>query len=415
MHVASAIRLCLNAAFTEPEIPMKDRTRVIHPQEVRLPADNRSLVPPIYQSVKFEMDRIDEALRGLRGERPGFFYTRSSNPTNRQLELLLADMQRREDCIVSGSGVAAVSTALLSLCKAGDHILCFVETYGPTRVMIRQLLAKFGVDYTMLSIEDDAGIERVLAERPTRLVFFESPTNPVTKIADIERLTRAARARGALAVMDNTFAGFHNHGQYDVDLFIHSLTKYASGHGDVMGGAIIGNEELVKSIRPDASTLGPVLDPHAAFLMLRGLKTYYLRYEAQAAAALRIATWLEAHPDVTVVRYPGLESHPRHALARKQMREFGTIVTFDLKGGLDEARVFAESLELFAMTASLGSVDSLIMPPHFMQPREFTAEQRAASLVTPSTVRLSIGAEDPEDLIADLEQAFGRVRGASSS
>ncbi len=389
---------------------MKDRTRVIHPREVQLPPDNRSLVPPIYQSVKFEIDRIDEALRGLRGERPAFFYTRSSNPTNRQLELLLADMQGREDCIVSGSGVAAVSTALLSLCRAGDHILCFVETYGPTRVMIRHLLAKFGVEYTMLSIEDDAGIERVLAERPSRLVFFESPTNPVTKIADIERLTGAARAHGALTVMDNTFAGFHNHGQYDVDLFIHSLTKYASGHGDVMGGAIIGNVELVKGIRPDASTLGPVLDPHAAFLMLRGLKTYYLRYEAQAAAALRIAGWLATHSDVAAVRYPGLESHPRHALARKQMREFGTIVTFDLKGGLEEARVFTESLELFAMTASLGSVDSLVMPPQFMQPREFTAEQRAASLVTPATVRLSIGAEDPDDLIEDLDAALRQMR-----
>jgi cystathionine beta-lyase/cystathionine gamma-synthase len=393
---------------------MKERTRVIHPQEVRLPPDNRPLVQPIYQSVKFEMDRIDEALRGLRGERPGFFYTRSSNPTNRQLELLVADMQRREDSIVSGSGVAAVSTALLSLCKAGDHILCFVETYGPTRVMIRHLLAKFGVEYTMLSIEDDAGIERVLAERPTRLVFFESPTNPVTKIADIERLTGAARAHGALTLMDNTFAGFHNHGQYDVDLFVHSLTKYASGHGDVMGGAIIGSSDLVKSIRPDASTLGPVLDPHAAFLMLRGLKTYYLRYEAQAAAALRIATWLEAHPDVSTVRYPGLPSHPRHALARKQMREFGTIVTFDLKGGLEEARIFTESLELFAITASLGSVDSLVMPPQFMQPREFTPEQRAASLVTPATVRLSIGAEDPDDLIADLGEALRKMREPAS-
>jgi len=389
---------------------MKDRTRVIHPRPVELPPDNRALVPPIYQSVKFEMERIDETLRGLRGERPGFFYTRSSNPTNRQLELLLAEMQRRDDCIVSGSGVAAVSTCLLSLLKAGDHIVCFVETYGPTRVLIRHLLAKFGVEYTMLSIEDDEGIEQVLAGRPTRLVFFESPTNPVTKIADIDRITSAARANGALTVMDNTFAGLHNHGQYDVDLFIHSLTKYASGHGDVMGGAIIGSSEMVKSIRPDASTLGPVLDPHAAFLILRGLKTYYLRYEAQAAAALRIASWLEGRPEVTAVRYPGLGSHPRHALARKQMREFGTIVTFDLRGGFDEAKVFTESLGLFAMTASLGSVDSLIMPPQLMQPREFTAEQRAASLVTPATVRLSIGAEDPDDLIADLEAAFGKMR-----
>lgn len=388
---------------------MKDRTRVIHPETVELPQDNRPLVAPIYQSVKFEIHRIDETLRGLRGERPGFFYTRSSNPTNRQLELLLAELQGREDCIVSGSGVAAVSSCLLSLCRSGDHILCFVETYGPTRVLIRHLLSKFGVSHTMLSIDDEQGIERVLGERPTRLVLFESPTNPVNKIADIAHITRTARAAGALTVMDNTFAGFHNHGQYDVDLFLHSLTKFASGHGDVMGGAIIGSRDQLKEIRPDASTLGPVLDPHAAFLLLRGMKTYFLRYQAQAAAAGRIAAWLEAHPRIRAVRYPGLASHPRHALAREQMKDFGTIVTLDLEGGLDEARTFVEALGLFAMTASLGSVDSLVMPPQLMQPREFTSEQRAASLIGESTVRLSIGAEDPDDLIQDLQQALARI------
>ncbi len=388
---------------------MKERTRAIHPPRITLPDDNRPLVAPIYQSVKFEMTGIDESLRAMRGQRPGFFYTRSSNPTNRQLEIILAQMQQREDCLVSGSGVAAVSTCLLSLCRAGDHILTFVESYGPTRYLIRHLMARYGVEHTLLSIEDDAGIERVLAERPTRLVMFESPTNPVTKIADIERLVAAAHAHGALAVMDNTFAGFHNHGQYDVDVFVHSLTKYASGHGDVMGGAIIGSEELVQSMRQDASTLGPVLDPHAAFLVLRGLKTYYLRYDAQAAAALRIAEWLEAQPQVSAVRYPGLASHPRHALARRQMREFGTIVTLDLVGGLDEAKVFVEALQLFAMTASLGSVESLVMPPHFMQPKEFTPEQVAASLLSKSTVRLSIGGEDPDDLVDDLRQALARL------
>lgn len=388
---------------------MKDRTRVIHQPDIEMPPDNRPLVAPIYQSVKFEIGRIEESLRALRGERPGFFYTRTSNPTNRQLEELLAGLQGREDCIVSGSGVAAVSSCLLSLCKAGDHILCFVETYGPSRYFMRRILGRFGVEHTLLSIEDDEGIEQALRERPTRLVFFESPTNPVTKVADIARICRAARAAGALTVMDNTFAGFHNHGQFDVDLFVHSLTKYASGHGDVMGGAIIGARELVKSMRQDTSTLGPVLDPHAAFLVLRGMKTYFLRYEAQSAAALRIAAWLEAHPAVARVRHPGLPSHPRHALARRQMHDFGTVVTFDLEGSMEDARVFVEALELFAITASLGSVESLVMPPHFMQPRDFTPGQVSVSGLTPSTVRLSIGAEDPDDLIADLDQALRKI------
>ncbi|MCU0975479.1 MAG: PLP-dependent aspartate aminotransferase family protein [Steroidobacteraceae bacterium] len=386
---------------------MKDRTRAIHPPVVEVPPDNRPLVAPIYQSVKFEFEEIAESLRSLRGERPGFFYQRNSNPTTRQLELTVAGLQGRDDCIVSGSGVAAISTALLSLCKAGDHVLCFVEAYGPTRAIIRGMLARFGVEHTLLSIEDDDGIERVLASRPTRLVVFESPTNPVNKIADIARITAAARGAGALTLLDNTFAGFHNHGQFDVNLFVHSLTKYASGHGDVMGGAIVARRELVEAIRPDAGNLGPVLDPHAAFLIQRGLKTYHLRYAAQSESALAIARRLEAHPRVRKVHYPGLPSHPRHELARAQMKDFGTVVTFDLAGGFEEARAFVESLELFAITASLGSVESLVMPPQFMQPRDFSPEQRRASAITESTVRLSIGAEDTEDLIADLEQALG--------
>lgn len=386
---------------------MKDRTRAIHPPAVDVPAGNRPLVPPVYQSVKFEFDTVAETEQLLRGQRPGYFYSRTSNPTTRQLELALADLQGRDDCIVAASGVAAMSSCLLALCKAGDHLLGFVESYGPTRHMVRRLLARFGVEHTLLSIEDDAAIERVLGERRTRLVVFESPTNPVNKVADIGRITAAARAAGALTVLDNTFAGFHNHGQFDVDIFVHSLTKYASGHGDVMGGAIIARRELCEVIRPDASLLGPVLDPHAAFLLLRGLRTYPLRFAAQAASALAIARWLEAHPRVARVHHPGLESHPRHALARAQMRDFGAVVSFDHAGSAEDVRAFVDALRLFAITPSLGSVESLVMPAQLMAPRDLDPAQRRTSLQTDTTVRLSIGAEDPEDLIADLEQALG--------
>src|SRR5579864_1260270 len=205
---------------------MKKTTRVNHPPPVDLAADNHAVVAPIYQSVKFEFDTLEETERHLRGERPGFFYTRTSNPTTRQLELLLAELQGREDCLVAASGVAAISQTLLALTKQGDHVVCFVETYNPSRYLIRRLLGRFGVSHTMLSIEDAAGVEKALAAQKTRLVVFESPTNPVTKIADITALTRMARAAGALTVLDNTFAGFHQHGAYDVDVFVHSLTKH---------------------------------------------------------------------------------------------------------------------------------------------------------------------------------------------
>ncbi|MGH8306625.1 MAG: aminotransferase class I/II-fold pyridoxal phosphate-dependent enzyme, partial [Steroidobacteraceae bacterium] len=228
---------------------MKKPTLVNHPPAVELPAGNRPVVAPIYQTVKFEFETLEETERFLRGERPGFFYSRTSNPTTRQLEQLLAQLQGREDCLVTASGAGAISQTLLALTRQGDHILCFVETYNPTRYLIRRLLGRFGVTHTMLSIEDVAGVERALAAQATRLVLFESPTNPVTKIADIAALTRLAHAAGALSVMDNTFAGFHQHGEYPVDVFLHSLTKYASGAGDVMGGAVIARTELIRALR----------------------------------------------------------------------------------------------------------------------------------------------------------------------
>lgn len=385
---------------------MKKSTLVNHPPNVDVPSDNRPVVAPIYQTVKFEFESLEDTLKGFRGERPGFFYMRASNPTTRQLELTLAEMQGRDDCLACASGVNAIAQALIALTKQGDHILCFVETYGPTRQIIRRLLGRFGVTHTMLSIEDLEGVDRVLRERPTKLVFFESPTNPVTKVADIAAITRMARAHGALTVLDNTFAGFHQHGEYDVDLFIHSLTKYASGSGDVMGGAVIGSAELLRPLRPEFSVLGGVLDPHAAFLIQRGLKTYFVRYREQCASSQAVAELLASHPAVTRVHYPGLPTHPQHALAKAQMREFGTIVSFDLRSGAEAGRRFTEALKLFTMAASLGSTESLVMAPQMMRTRELTPDQATVSGVTDGTVRLSIGLEECDDLLADVQQAL---------
>lgn len=385
---------------------MKKSTLVNHPPIVTVPPDNRPVVAPIYQTVKFEFEAVDETLRSLRGDRPGFFYLRSSNPTTRQLELTLAQLQGREECVVCGSGVGAIAQTLLSLTKAGDHVLCFIETYGPTRQIIRRTLAKFGVTHTMLSIEDLAGIERVLSSRPTRLIMFESPTNPVNKIADIAAITRLARAHGALTVLDNTFAGVHQHGQYEIDIFLHSLTKFVSGHGDVMGGAAIGNAAVIRALRPDFTLLGGVLDPHAAFLLQRGLKTYFVRYQSQSESAARVAAFLSTHPAVERTHYPGLLGAASNALARTQMSEFGTVVSFDLRSGAAGGRLFAESLKLFSMAASLGATESLVMPPQMLGSHDLNDELQAISGVTAGTVRLSIGLEDIDDLLEDLEQAL---------
>jgi cystathionine beta-lyase/cystathionine gamma-synthase len=382
---------------------MKPPTRVNHPPAVNLPPDNRPLVAPIYQSVKFTFDSVAESERESRGQRAGFQYSRVANPTLRQLELTLAELQGRDGCLLTSSGVAAANLAMLSLCKQGDHVLMFAEMYQPTRYMIRRVLSRYGIAHTMLSIEDIESIERTLAERPTRLIVFESPTNPVLKVASLERMTAAARAHGALTLLDNTFAGFHNHGQFDIDIFAHSLTKYASGHGDLMGGAVIARKELIDAMQTDALVLGFTLDPHTAFMIQRGLKTYSLRYERQCENALRIATFLEAQPQVARVRYPGLQSHPEHVLAERQMHEFGAMVTIELH---EDAAGFSEALQLFAISASLGSTESLVWPGRLINPRDFSAQERQWAGISERTARLSIGIEDADDLIEDLRQAL---------
>jgi cystathionine beta-lyase/cystathionine gamma-synthase len=385
---------------------VKKRTRVTHLPGVSLPPDNRPLVAPIYQSVKFTFDDVAETQKYFARKRDGFYYSRVSNPTLQQLEQALADLQERDACLLTASGIAAISNTLLALLKAGDHVVHFAESYQPTRAFIRRTLGRFGITSTMLSVTDYAAFEQTLAGTPTRLVVLECPTNPVLKVADLECVTSIARRHGALTLLDNTLAGLHNHGQYDVDLYAHSLTKFASGHGDVMGGAVIGHGELIESMRDDFIHLGPTLDPHAAYLLLRGLKTYFVRWDCQCRNAARVAEFLATHPAVARVRYPGLPSDPGHALAQRQMDSFGTMVSFDLAAGLEAGTRFCEALELFELTSSLGSTESLVVPPALQQPRGFTPQQIAWSDIGPGTVRLSIGIEDPDDLVDDLRAAL---------
>jgi cystathionine beta-lyase/cystathionine gamma-synthase len=390
---------------------MKPPTRVNHPPDIEIPVGNRPVVAPIYQSVKFEFESVAQTLAHFGGKQPGFYYQRDSNPTNRQLEQTLAAMQGRAEAIVCASGVAAIAGALLSLTKQGDHVLCFVETYGPTRHLIRRTLGKYGVTHSMLSVLDLAGIERELKARPTRLLIFESPSNPINRIADLAAITALARTHGALTLLDNTCAGLHQHGEFDIDVFLHSLTKFAGGHSDVMGGAVIANQELIGGLRPDFKVFGAVIDPHAAFLIQRGLKTYFLRYRAQSAQALEIAKFLSSQPTVSAVSYPGLPTDPGHSLARAQMSDFGCVVTFELAGGAAAAERLANALTLFARAASLGATESLVLPSQFMSTRDLTAEQVQISGIRPGTVRLSIGVEALEDLKADLQQALNAAAG----
>lgn len=390
---------------------MKKETRVTHPPKVSLLEANRAVVSPVYRSVKFTYASIADSLSD-EAKHQGFDYTRDSNPTTRELELLAAELQGRDDAIAVASGMAAVWLALLGNLKAGDRIVFFVESYRPSRVAVRRFLPQLDIEHVMLDLDDHTHIERELADSRTKLVLFESPTNPMLKIADIEKIVSAAKSSGVVTVLDNTFAGLHNHGQYDVDYYVHSLTKYANGHGDAMGGIVIGTKQRMKALRPLAVNMGSTMDPEVAFMVLRGLKTYALRYERHTANAQALAEFLEARPEVERVYYPGLASHPGHALARAQMQDFGGVLTFDLAGAdRDRCWAFIDALELFATTASLGSTESLVAPVKLYLGSDLSADEQRRAGIGDNTVRLAVGVEQIDDLKADLEQAFARALG----
>lgn len=386
---------------------MKPQTLVNHPALVNLPSDNYPLVEPIYQTVKFSFTDPKEIESLFIGERAGFFYGRIANPSVQQLANTLAQLQGREAGLCVGSGVAAITTVLFALLKQGDHVVMFLESYKPTRKIVGQLLKKFGVTSTVLSVLDTAAIERELQQRPTRLMIFESPTNPVLRIADIPHITKLCRRYGVTSVLDNTFAGIHNHAKFDIDVYVHSLTKFVGGHGDVLGGAIISNNALMKQFQETLIDVGPCMDPHAAYLFMRGLKTYFLRYERQCANALQVAAWLEKHPNVCNVSYPGLPSHPQHALAKAQMHDFGAMISFDLKkGGREDMFAMIARCKIFKLAASLGSTESLIAPSKVLYGFDLDDAQRKVAGINETTLRVSVGIEDCGDLISDLESAL---------
>ena len=389
---------------------MKKPTRVTHPKPVKLLTGNDPVVSPVHRAVKFTYPTIAGSLTAEAKEH-GFDYTRDSNPTTRELELTAAELQDRDDAIATGTGMAAIWLSLLGNLSAGDRVVIFVESYRPNRVAVRRFLPKLGVTFTMLSVHDLPAIERAFAEDDTKLVLFEAPTNPMLQVPDIEAIVALAQRHDVVTVLDNTFAGLHNHGRYAIDYFVHSLTKYANGHGDAMGGIVIGDKKRIKAIKPLAVNMGAVLDPGAAFLIARGLKTYYLRYERHSANALAIAQFLAQRKEVARVFYPGLPSDPGHALARKQMTDFGGVVTFDLAADKARTWAFVDALDLFTTTASLGSTESLVAPVQLYLGTDLSAEEQVRAQIQECTVRCAVGIEHVDDLVADIEQALRKTFG----
>ena len=384
---------------------MKKETRLAHHPRAKLPRGNESLVEPVYRSVKFTYEDIAASLKPeARAE--GFEYTRDANPTTRQLEQLTAELQGRDDAVCVSTGMASAWLAALGNLGAGDRVVCFLESYRPIRVMIRQRLSRLGIDHVLLSVHDLERLEKVFSADETKCLIFESPTNPMVQVPDIPAITTLARAHGVATILDNTFGGVHNHGQFEIDYYIHSLTKYASGHGDVMGGVVIADRERLRDLKPLATNMGATLDPGAAFLILRGMRTYALRYLRHSESALTLAEFLSGHPRVERVFYPGLPDDPGHKLASEQMDGYGGVLSFDLKGNGEQAWKFIDALQLFATVASIGSTESLVAPAKLYFAADLSDEECRRASIRENTIRLAVGLEDTGDLIADLEQAF---------
>ena len=377
----------------------KLNTRLNHPIRVTPSKDNPPLLAPVYQSVKFVVTEAESY-----GNQ--YIYTRVANPTLRQLEMLLADLQNKEECIVLSSGIAAITGALLGLLKSGDHIISFRELYKPARIFIRDTLPKFGIESSILKLTQLDELEQAIIPGKTKVIHFESPTNPNLEIADINRIIKIARKHNILVTMDGTFAGLHQHTHFDIDLMFQSLTKFGNGHGDVMAGSIAGKKSLIQQIRQMTITLGATLDPQSAALVERGLKTYLLRFERHVKNAGKVAEFLSQHPKVNKVFYPGLVEHRGHDLAKSQMTDMGAVVSFTLNPNGLNADQFAHKLKLIQFAVSLGSTESIICPTHLFFGDDLNSKDKEEMGINPYSLRLSVGLEDAEDLIEDLKHAL---------
>ncbi len=362
-------------------------------------AEHRAVINPIYQSATFSWENLDTM--------PRHDYTRVTNPNRSSLEEVLAELENARYCVAFSSGMASIIAAL-SLLQAGDHLLIASDIYGGTYRACNKLLPKQGVEVSEFDANDPDSL--LTAVRPnSKMVIFESPTNPTLKVCDIEAIARRAHECGLLSVVDNTFASpyLQNPIELGVDIVIHSTTKYISGHSDVIGGAVVTNDlSLHSQMLEYIKTVGSVPSPFDCWLTLRGVKTLALRMERHCSNAQAVAEHLASHPHVAKVFFPGLESDPGHAVAKKQMRGFGGMVSFEVAGTAAQTRRFAEACRVFQLAESLGGVESIIGYPPLMSHGCMTPEERAAMGINDTLIRLSIGIEDIEDLIEDLDLAL---------
>ena len=372
-----------------------------------------TLAMPIYQTSTFIFDSAEQGGRRFALEEAGYIYTRLGNPTTTVLENKIAVLEEGEAGVAMSSGMGAISSTLWTVLKAGDHIVTDKTLYGCTFALMNHGLTRFGVEVTFVDTSNLDEVKNAM-KKNTRVVYLETPANPNLKIVDLEALSKLAHTNpNTLVIVDNTFATPYMQKplKLGADIVVHSVTKYINGHGDVIAGLVVTNKELADQIRFVGlkDMTGAVLGPQDAYYIIRGMKTFEIRMERHCANAKKVVEFLNKHPKIEKVYYPGLETHPGYEIAKKQMKDFGAMISFELKGGFEAGKTLLNNLKLCSLAVSLGDTETLIQHPASMTHSPYTKEEREAAGITDGLVRLSVGLENVEDIIADLEQGLEKI------
>ena len=387
----------------------KFATKAVHAGQHTDPATG-SVVTPIYVSSTYAFKSAEHGAARFEGKEPGFIYTRIGNPTVKALEDNLAALEGGEVARAASSGMGAITAAVMALVKNGDHVVAGEALYSGTHKLVTDILKEYGVEHTLVDSIDPANFERAIKPN-TKLIYIESPSNPLMKLTDMDAVAEIAKRHGIATVMDNTFMSSYNQRpiEHGIDVVVHSLTKSLSGHSDMIGGAIIGSKEFMKTMDPVFRNMGATMGAWDAWLTLRGIKTLHVRWDRINYNALKIAEYLEKHPKVDHVNYPGLKSFPQYELGKRQMDGPGGMMSFELKGGLEAGRKLMNGVELCSLAVSLGAVETLICHPASMTHSIVPREERLKTGLTDGLVRFSVGIEDVDDIIADLDRALEKV------
>ena len=372
-----------------------------------------TLAMPIYQTSTFIFDSAEQGGRRFALEEAGYIYTRLGNPTTTVLEDKIAALEEGEAAVATSSGMGAISSTLWTVLKAGDHVVTDKTLYGCTFALMCHGLTRFGIEVTFVDTSNLDEVKNAMKEN-TRVVYLETPANPNLKIVDLEALSKLAHTNpNTLVIVDNTFATPYMQKplKLGADIVVHSVTKYINGHGDVIAGLVVTNKELADQIRFVGlkDMTGAVLGPQDAYYIIRGMKTFEIRMERHCKNAKKVVEFLNKHPKIERVYYPGLETHPGHEVAKKQMKDFGAMISFELKGGFEAGKTLLNSLKLCSLAVSLGDTETLIQHPASMTHSPYTKEEREAAGITDGLVRLSVGLENVEDIIEDLKQGLEKI------